>query len=241
VKQFLFGLVVSLIFATPAVAGDRDAADAADRGDAKPQFNLGHMNAVGEGISIKARVPLDTVMGNLYAKGLGVPQDYAEAVRRFRKAAERGDATAQYNLGVMYAEGTGVRQDFAEAETWYRRAAAQGLADALYNLGVLYANGQGVRQDNLDARKWYRKAADQGHAHAQYNLGVMDANGQGAAPNYVQSYLWLDRAAASFPAFETENRDKAINSRDLVDTKMTPAQIAEAQRLAREWKLRPEQ
>ena len=68
----------------------------------------------------------------------GVPQDYAEAVKWYRLAAEQGDAVAQYNLGVMYDNGQGVPQDYAEAVKWYRLAAEQGYAHAQRNLGVMY-------------------------------------------------------------------------------------------------------
>ena len=113
--------------------------------------------------------------GNAYARALlggrGVPQDDAEAVRRFRLAAEQGDANSQFNLGVMYAEGHGVPRDDAEAVRWYRLAADQGLANAQYILGAMYATGRGVPQDYAEALEWYRLAADQGHATAQTRLG----------------------------------------------------------------------
>ena len=83
---------------------------------------------------------------------------------------------------------------------------------------------------------WYRKAADQGHAGAQNNLGVMYRDGQGVKQDYVQAHKWLNLAAARYPASESENRDKSVKNRDLIAAKMTPAQIAEAQKLAREWK-----
>ena len=73
----------------------------------------------------------------------GVPQDYAEAVKWYRLAADQGYASAQSNLGIMYDEGRGVPQDYAEAVKWYRLAADQGDADAQINLGSMYANGQG--------------------------------------------------------------------------------------------------
>jgi len=80
--------------------------------------------------------------------------------------------------------------------------------------------------------KWYRKAAEHGHAHAQNNLGVLYANGQGVSNNYVLAHTWLHLAASrSTPG---NVRDIAVRNRDAVAAKMTPAQIAEAQRLARE-------
>ena len=78
-----------------------------------------------------------------------------------RKAAEQGDAAAQYNLGVMYDEGKRVTRDDAEAVKWYRKAADQGHAKAQYNLGLMYTNGQGVKRDDVEAVKWFHKAADQ--------------------------------------------------------------------------------
>ena len=111
----------------------------------------------------------------MYYHGAGVPQDYAEAVKWYRKAGEQGYAGAQYNLGFMYAKGKGVPQDYAEAGKWYRKAAAQGLAEAQNNLGIMYAKGKGVPQDYHEAAKWYRKAAEQGLAEAQNNLDLMYA------------------------------------------------------------------
>ena len=80
----------------------------------------------------------------------------------FRKAAEQGDADAQFNLGLAYANGQGVRQDYAEAVQRYRKAAEQGYADAQINLGNMYYKGRGVRQDSSLAQEWYGKACDNG-------------------------------------------------------------------------------
>jgi len=73
------------------------------------------------------------------AQGHGVPQDYAEAMKWFRKAAEQGDAQAQRNLGIMYHGGQGVSQDYGEAMKWFRKAAEQGDAQAQNNLAWLLA------------------------------------------------------------------------------------------------------
>ena len=109
--------------------------------------------------------------GSAHAAG-----DYFDSVK---KAAEQGNADAQYNLGGMYADGEGVTQDYAEAVRWYRQAAEQGLASAQYNLGGMYTIGDGVPEDDAEAVRWYRKAAEQEHASAQYNLGVMYTIGDG--------------------------------------------------------------
>jgi TPR repeat protein len=99
----------------------------------------------------------------MYDNGQGVPQDYSEAVRWFRKAADQGLAKAQHNIGGMYAKGHRVPQDYSEAVKWYRKAADQGYAGAQLNLGFLYANGFGVTQDYSVAVNWYGKAAEQGY------------------------------------------------------------------------------
>ena len=67
-----------------------------------------------------------------------------DAAKRWRKAAEQGDAVAQYTLGWMYAKGCGVPKDYTEAVKWCRKATKQGYVSAQYHLGVAYANGQGV-------------------------------------------------------------------------------------------------
>ena len=160
--------------------------------------------------------------------------DYVTAFREMKPLAEQGDADAQYNLALMYRKGQGVPQDDAEAARWYRKSAEQGYANAQYNLGVMYAKGQGVPEDYAEAVKWYRKAAAQGKADAQYNLGVTYYNGQGVPQDYVQAHMWFDLAAAGSPP--GEDRDSAVKNRDIVAKLMTPAQIAEAQRLAGKWR-----
>ena len=94
----------------------------------------------------------------MYGTGKGVPQDYAEALRWYRLAAEQGYADAQASLGLMYYDGKGVPQDYAEALRWFRLAAEQGNADAQFNLGVMYYDGEGVPQDYLRAHMWVNLA-----------------------------------------------------------------------------------
>ena len=114
------------------------------------------------------------------------------------------------------------------------RAAEQGDADAQYNLGVMYYDGRGVTQDYAEAVKWYRLAAEQDIAKAQSQLGYMYANGQGVPQDYVLAHMWFNLAAGRMPP--GEGRDRVVSNRDLAEKRMTPAQVAEAQRLAREWK-----
>jgi uncharacterized protein len=114
-------------------------------------------------------------LGVLYAVGRGVPQDYGQAARWYRLAAEHGHALAQCNLGVLYEKGEGVSRSDAEAIRWYRMAADQGNPGGQNNLGRMYEQGLGVPRDPSQAAAWYRKAADQGHAQAQANLARLSA------------------------------------------------------------------
>jgi len=99
----------------------------------------------------------------------------------------------------------------------------------------MYYNGQGVPQDYVQAVKWYRLAAEQGVANAQVNLGVMYVNGQGVPRDYVQAVKWYNLAVSRYTPSEAEWREMAVKYRDQVAARMTPTQVAEAQRLAREW------
>jgi YidC/Oxa1 family membrane protein insertase len=96
-----------------------------------------------------------------------------------------------------------------------------------------------VPEDHAEAIERYREAAEQGDAEAQSILGLMYFTGRGVLQDYVEAHMWLNLAASRFSTAEIRNLDQAIRDRDHVAAKMTPAQIAEAQRLAREWKPKP--
>ena len=87
-----------------------------------------------------------------------------------------------------------------------------------------------------EAMSWYTKAAERGDASAQNNLGSMYAAGKAAPRDLVQAHKWYTLAAAHFPPDEAAFRDKAVRNADTIAAKMSAEQIAEAQRLAREWK-----
>lgn len=163
-------------------------------------------------------------------------KDYAAALRLWLPLAGQGNDDAQHGLGFLYANGQGVTQDDAEAIRWYRRAADLGHAAAQYNLGVMHAKGQGVKQDYANAVRWWREAADRGIALAQGNLASMYTGGHGVPQDYVQAHKWFDLAAAArYPSSESNRRITALANRDVVARLMTPAQIAEARKLALEW------
>ena len=122
------------------------------------------------------------------------------------------------------------RGDYKTAHRLWLPLAEQGIALAQVLLGVMYENGEGVPQDYQEAVKWYRLSAEQGYSCAQVNLGVMYDQGLGVPQDYILAHMWLNIAAGSA-------RDKdTLTSRNIIEKKMTPSQIEEAQRLARNWK-----
>ena len=132
----------------------------------------------------------------------------------------------------MYDKGEGVPQDDAEALRWYRLAADQGVANEQYNVGLMYADGRGVPQDAAEAVRWYRLAADQGDAVAQNLLGTMYRNGEDVPQDDVLAHM---RYSLSASRATRGLRERAVQGRDRVAGLMNPTEIAEAQRLAREW------
>jgi hypothetical protein len=216
----------------------------AEQGNALAQVRLGVMYEMGQGVpqdeseAVKwYRLAADqgdatgqVHLGLAYVTGKGAPQDDSEAVKWYRLAADQGDATGQVRLGLAYVTGKGVPQDDSEAVKWYRLAAEQGDAVARHTLGAMYDLGQGAPEDyQAEASKRIRRAADQGNAHGQYALGLAYTIGRGVPKDFVLAYMWLSLAAA-------QGDKDAADMRDEDAFGMTPDQVAEAQRLAREWK-----
>src|SRR5947207_976620 len=185
---------------------------------------------------MKADRSIFTVLLLVTAAVFQLPAQENEADRKvlaeIRAGADKGDAKAQYELGCAFFSGTlSVAKDKAEAVKWFRKAAEQNVADAQYSLGACYANGQGVTEDEAEAVKWFRKAAEQNLADAQYNLGVCYDSGEGVAKDQVEAYKWWLLAAG-------QGNDDAKYNMTIVENKMSREQIAEGQRLARDFKPR---
>jgi len=92
----------------------------------------------------------------------------------------------------------------------------------------MYDQGYGVSQDDAAAVRWYRKAAEQGDADVQHILGFVCYEGQGVPQDNVQALMWFSLAAG-------QGDEQAVEFRNTINRDMTTDQIAEAQRLAREW------
>ena len=168
-------------------------------------------------------------LGVSYANGYGVPKNLEMALHWYRLSSDQGNWLAQNDLGVMYQNGDGVLQDYEEAARLYRLGANKGYMVAQSNLAAMYYKGRGVRQDGREAFRLETLAAEQDFSLAQRMLGIMYMDGTGIPQNYVQAHKWLN--------LSTAKGDKDAGTlRDELAKKMTPDQIAEAQKLAREWK-----
>ena len=135
----------------------------------------------------------------------------------------RGLAVCPLIFGVVAA--LAAENDFLDK---LRRDAEHGDVGSRYNLGLMCLKGIDVPQDDAEAAQWFRRAAEQGHAGAQFNLGLMYAKGEGVPQYYIAAHLFFNLAGA-------KGDEEARKARDVLAAKMTAAQIAEAQRRAREW------
>jgi TPR repeat protein len=153
--------------------------------------------------------------------------DFATALTVLEPLAEQGNVEAQLRLGLMYHKGWGVRFNNAEAIKWLRLAADQENAQAQVVLSTIYVLA--VRPDYAEAFKLRLRSAEHGYRYAQDYLGSMYALGLGVPVDNLQAYFWHDRAAA-------QGVQSAAEKRDLIAKLLTPDEIAQAQKLAQEWK-----
>lgn len=158
--------------------------------------------------------------------------DAVTAFNLFKPLAEEGDAGAQFWVGQMYDLGRGAPQNLAQASLWYRRAAEQGNVMAQHNLGHMYETGEGTKASEYSlsaAASWYRRAAERDYKPSQANLGALYAAGRGVRRDFVEAYMWMLLAGSI-----------AENNREALAKRMTPQQIATAERQAKEWKPKPD-
>ncbi|MFH1157697.1 MAG: hypothetical protein V1721_02250 [Pseudomonadota bacterium] len=137
----------------------------------------------------------EVARANMFLTGVGAGQDFAQAKKLYRQAAEKGGAVAQFNLGALYTLALDTPPDFAAAATWYGKAAEQGLVVAQNNLAELYEHGQGVKQDDANAVTWYLKAAESGYPQTLYSLAKLAVAGRGMPKDAAKAAAWLKLAA----------------------------------------------
>jgi uncharacterized protein len=259
-----FGIYVLFVLLTllppgTAVAGVREAAEAFTHGDYASALRACRAAAEAGDPSCQ------NFMGLLYAEGKGVKTDPAEAARWFRLAAEQGHGAAALNLARAYAQGDGIAKDREQAKLWARKAAAQGLPQAQFLLGALlleteknaaeaakwfraaaahgfapaqwalgesYELGEGVRRNERTAAKWYEVAAEQGLGAAAGRLAALYESGRGVELNLEEAYFWY-KIALRDAKNPNQKKDQAGLSR--VQTQLSKAQLAAAEKALREW------
>jgi TPR repeat protein len=120
-------------------------------------------------------------VGHFYEQGLGVTQDYEQAISWYLKASEQGLAAAQHNAGMLYYNGTGVEQDYSQAFILFEQAAQQDITEAQYMLGLMYHQGHERDADYDQAREWFLKSAKKAYANAQFMYAYMLQSAQGGS------------------------------------------------------------
>ena len=176
----------------PESVGPKELREAAGRGDARAQFEI----------------------GAIYTEGRAVPKDLKAAATWYERAAAQGFAPAQYRLGNLYENGLGVAKDLEQARLWYQRAAEAGNRMSMHNLAALYAGGQLGKQEFASAAEWFEKAAAEGLTDSQFNLGMLYARGLGVTQNMEESYKWFALAARSGDKDAATARDDVAKSLD---------------------------
>ena len=131
------------------------------------------------------------------SKGLAAAQsgDFATAYELWLPMAERGDAAAQFNLGLLHSKQLIPQASPEEAVKWYLLAATKGYVDAQFNLGIKYDKGVGVEQSAAEAFSWYFKAVNNGHPQAQFNVANMYRDGRGVEHNSEQAATWYQASS----------------------------------------------
>lgn len=112
-----------------------------------------------------------------------------------KEKAEKGEADAQFRLGVMFANEDGVPLSPTEAVEWYRKAAEQGHLKAQIQLAECYLSGTGVAVDPAKAARWYLSAAETGDPVSQNRMGAMNDLGLGVPQDSLEAAVWYRRAA----------------------------------------------
>ena len=131
-------------------------------------------------------------LGEGYAEGKGVEQDFSKAAYYYRRAAKQGHIKSQFRLGRMYEIGVGVKRNKEEAVYWLSQAAEQGDSSSQFELGrILLNKGQGFEAQFLEAAQYFQKAAEQGNFYAQEELGWMYRRGVGVEQDHEKAAYWF--------------------------------------------------
>jgi len=185
---------------TNAEATDTGALDAAPKPGEKADRDSAKRQMLRAQAALKARDEARDALAQAERANAGLP-DYAATVTQYRKAADRGDTEARYNLGLLYELGNGVPQSYEIAAVWYREAASKGSLKAALKLGMLYDAGRGVAQSDKLAIAQYREVIKSGNdnaperAEASKVLGDKYYQGKGVDRDYETAMEFYTKAA----------------------------------------------
>jgi TPR repeat protein len=156
------------------------------------------------------------------------------AVKWYREAANKNDILAMRSLHSLHEYGStsGVDVDKVESAKWCLKAAELGVPSLQHIMAIKYQSGEGVPIDTKAAIFWCRESAERGYSNAQYDLAQKYYKGEGVPQDFVLAYKWFNIA--------TGDTDSPLLStckhyRDLVSKDMTKEQIAEGQKMSRDW------
>jgi TPR repeat protein len=153
----------------------------------------------------------ELLVGLAYLDGNGIAKDPAQGAVWLARAADHGQALAQYRLATLYQDGTGVPRDPVVAFRWFGAAAAKGNRKAMHSLAVAYAEGWGTKKDLAAAARWFGRAASEGFVNAQFNLAILDERGLGVPQSLTAAYKWYAIAAGQGD-HESQARVEALAS-----------------------------
>lgn len=134
-------------------------------------------------------------VGYLYSIGYGVEQNYEEAIKWFKLAAENGNASSYFQLGQMYFEGVGVEQNYDISIEHLKKASELNSSDAMYTLGLIYLEGEIAKQDINQGIKYLLDASKLENFLAEEELGLMFLYGKHVEEDSVVGMDWLIRSA----------------------------------------------
>ncbi|SHE92377.1 tetratricopeptide repeat protein [Devosia limi] len=211
-SRLLTALAVSLLLATSAMAQDgQDAANPAEaisneifggpRVAADAAFGAFQRGYFLTALELalpraeKGDAAAQTLIAEIYAKGLGVAQNEQRAAGWYQLASNNGDVLATFELALLYQEGAGVPRNRARAAELFKKAADGGYVPAKYNLALLHVEGIYADPSLVTAATLMKEAADAELPEAQYDYGVMLLEGAGVAPNPVEGARYIGLAA----------------------------------------------
>ena len=136
------------------------------------------------------------ILGFMFEKGLGTPVNRVVAADWYRKAADAGNAKAQYYYGRLLLEGGGgVRREREQAVGWFTKAAEAGQGEAMAALGRALMKGEGIDRNKSEGLRWYERAAAKDVAEAQYQMALLYKNGETVAKSNRVALEWMEKAA----------------------------------------------